>query len=401
MTDQRRIDSDVFHKFTTAIRFFRLDEVKDMIAQDPDLLDKNYLGHSPISAALHSFVAGVSPIFVKLFLEESGVSADVIKRMMHDSASDTHVLREALQKDHEDIALMILKHDADIDLHQISRNYSTPMIMLALSKGHVQASKQMIDRGARITDICPEFNDRNALHWAARGLSETIDLVYPTLHDKLNVQDTKGLSPFMHAVDAHNIKTTLHLATLGADIHLGDINGMNALMLCAKNQKEPALLQTLLNLGLDPRATDKDGCSALHYIGMQPWMKPKKPLSRETINTLVATGINIDVRDNTGRTPLMVAASNYEESEYKVNAVVPFLRTGADPTLQDIHGKTAADHTDNERMKKIIVRTQEKWIAQQKAAQAKRLKDIDALCHSGARDKTPVMRKIALKPRRI
>ena len=401
MSDQRRIDSDVFNKFTLAIRFFKLDEIKEMIAQDPALLDKDYLTHSPISVALHSAVAGAAPILVKLFLEKSSAAPEVIKRMMHDSATNTHVLREALQKGHEDIALMILKHDPDIDMHQISPNHNTPMLMLALSRGLATASAEMIARGARITDVCPNFNNRNALHWAARGTPATIDLVYPTLKDSLNVRDTKGCPPFMHAVDAHNIETTFHLAKLGAYTHLTDQNGMNALMLCANNQKEPDLLHGLLSLGLDPMATDNDGCCALHYIGMQPWMRPERPASRAMIKILTANGLDINERDNTGRTPLMVAAANYEESDYKVNAIVPFLRAGADPTLQDKSGKTAADHTDNERMKEIIIRAQERWRMREKIAHEKQLKEIDTLCHSGANNKTPVMHKIALKPRKV
>ena len=119
------------------------------------------------------------------------------------------------------------------------------------------------------------------------------------------------------------------------------------------------------------------------------------------IKILTANGLDINERDNTGRTPLMVAAANYEESDYKVNAIVPFLRAGADPTLQDKSGKTAADHTDNERMKEIIIRAQERWRMREKIAHEKQLKEIDTLCHSGANNKTPVMHKIALKPRKV
>lgn len=400
MSNKKQIDSAVFSKFTVAIRYFKLDVVKEMIAQDPELLDTNYLGHSPISAALNGSVREATPIFVKLFLEESGASPEVIKRMMHNSASGTHVLREALQHKHEDVALMILKHDPDIDLHQTSRNYSTPMLMIALANGLAVAAKEMIRRGARVTDICTEYSNRNALHWAAQGTPATIDLVYPTLKNNIDLPDTEGQTPFIHAVNADKVEATLHLAVLGANIHLADEDGANALMRCAKNQKEPKLLRHLLDLGLDKLATDKDGCCAMHYIGIQPWLRPKNPATLDMINILVEANIPIDVRDNTGRTPLMVAAKNYEESDYKVNGVLPFLRAGANPTLQDNNGKTAADYTDDERMKKIIVWAQKRWVARQKREQAKRLKDIDALCHSGVNDKTPVMRKIALKPRR-
>jgi len=91
----------------------------------------------------------------------------------------------------------------------------------------------------------------------------------------------------------------------------------------------------LLANGANPRISDRDGFTALHYIAAK-WTPES---TDRVIDRLLQAGADIDARDIEGRTPLMMTMYNCSEPD-ALELDAPFLSRGADVDATDNEGNS-------------------------------------------------------------
>ena len=112
-----------------------------------------------------------------------------------------------------------------------------------------------------------------------------------------------------------------------------DERGWTALLIAAAYNKYPAVIQTLLDAGANPNATDnRYGESALTKAVTEN-------RNLEVVKALLAGGATPNYPDERGRTTLMAAVLLNPNLE----VIQILLDAGADPQIRDKGGKTALD----------------------------------------------------------
>jgi len=133
--------------------------------------------------------------------------------------------------------------------------------------------------------------------------------------DFVNTGDLTGRTPLMWAVYTH-------------------FNDPNKAL--QKDDTRLFYVNALLNTpGIDPRKTDNDGFTALHWAA---W----SGLRRCSAKLIDEGGLDINAADSFGYTPLMLAALRGNAEVVRL-----LLQKGADVSLKNAHGQTAADLATN------------------------------------------------------
>lgn len=145
--------------------------------------------------------------------------------------------------------------------------------------------------------------------------------------------DNNGLGIFQYASKGGNIPLLKTLIEKGADHKIVGKNGDNALAMAAygnrggKNSKE--VFDYLQGLGISSKVVNEDGENLLHMIS---WENEDKSL----FNHLINAGLDVNLQDKEGRTPLMNAAS------YNNLEIVQLLGEHVeDINIQDKKGRSA------------------------------------------------------------
>ena len=171
---------------------------------------------------------------------------------------------------------------------------------------------------------------------------------------------TESLDKITKAVKFHDVYEVRSLISQGMDPNAGDNTGMPWLLIAAREKSEKVAGLLLDNPKTDVDALDKAGENALMFAAINkdlPLLKAligkdaevnKKgwtPLHYaatsgdvEIINVLLDESAYVDAASPNGTTPLMMAARGGS-----VEAVNALLRGGADPTLKNQLGLSAAD----------------------------------------------------------
>lgn len=158
----------------------------------------------------------------------------------------------------------------------------------------------------------------------------------------IEAKDVRGSTPLLLAVDRGDASTVKYLLDRGARLDVRDSSYINALMESAR-MDDTAILEALLQRSADPNAMKE----ALFFtIEEQPMTIAKDekgnimqnfvPPVPPSVNLLVDRGVEINARDEEGRTLLMVAAGFGQLGIAKF-----LLERGADLEARDNNGNTA------------------------------------------------------------
>ena len=204
---------------------------------------------------------------------------------------------------------------------RVTPDGATPL-SVAANIGRVNEARALLARGARVNERDGE--GATALLLAAeRGHIAAVELLLAAGAD-VNLPHRSGRTPLMAALNHPTIVT--RLLSAGADVNACAGDGDTALIRAAATGKLE-MVKTLLARGADATAANALGRTALI-------------LTRNTgiAQALLAAGTPIDAQDSRGRTALMYAATRGDLPIAKV-----LLSSGADTTLRDAEGKSAAE----------------------------------------------------------
>ena len=134
-------------------------------------------------------------------------------------------------------------------------------------------------------------------------------------------------TPFLRAVSRRDLVTSKTLVELGVNIEARDRNGETALTILAKDKKRGDMFQWLVDVGANLEAKDLNGKTALQHA--------LETNSEEAIKSLLEAGADKESKDEESRTILSrLAGSNSSQ------AVRLLLSYGADCDSKDRFGKS-------------------------------------------------------------
>ncbi len=228
----------------------------------------------------------------------------------------TRQLKPAIRNRSFDVARVLLENGADVN----SSGAMTPVLYGAVESGHQDAVLFAMSAGAAL-DAVHGVTGNTALHLAAS--SGEVDIVRILLNGGVNpnLVSFSGSTPLSLACVSGDDEVVELLLAAGADPNLFGGNASSALYLVAPY---PDLVERLLEVGADPSYVHPlNGLSVLHAAA--------RAGNDESIALLVERGVDVDIKDNAGRTPLFFAASETQSGAAASKVFDALLAAGADP----------------------------------------------------------------------
>lgn len=235
---------------------------------------------------------------------------------------------------------LLLEHGATVRTNAESDSYQLPL-HLAAASGNAECVRLVIGQGVE-----PDGRDSGgttALMMA--GSVEVVRLLIESGSDPSAV-DSYGNDalqcaledPYGETCDTDVTAVATALLDSGVDLEWRDEFEKTRLMSAAFGHHDSSVA-LLLELGTDPQARDGRGATALHSIcwqGESPHDEINQACER-VIDLLIGAGIDPDGRDQYARTPMHEAA---EGDSGSVTAIRVLVRHGANPDPVDNSGKT-------------------------------------------------------------
>jgi ankyrin repeat protein len=222
---------------------------------DPRVADAD--GNTPLHHAARSSDPGVAAL-----LRDAAAEIDVIN---HDGVTPLGI---ACAAGNWRLARFLLERGAKTELP----NASPALLAAAGTEEDDVAGVQLLLKHKAKTDA-RDTRHRGALHEAARcGHVEIVGALLAVGAD-VHARDVDGRTPWLDAARGGHLEVLERLLPHRPDIAVADHDGRDALMLASTAERaQPALVQRLLELGLDPSRRDNEGRRAAeHAAGAGRW----------------------------------------------------------------------------------------------------------------------------------
>jgi ankyrin repeat protein len=247
-----------------------------------------YTGDAFVSAAAKNDLHAV-----KLFLA-AGMDPNVKTK------TDSTALREAIRAGHTAIVKELVQHKADFDGYELSR---------AAIQDNVELLRVMLEAGAK-TDA----KDEAFLFTASSGRFENMRALFDagvelgTVGEEALRRAAGSRFNGDKASDDTQNDIVRFLIDLGVDPKAPDDKGMSALHYAARNGFA-VVTRTLLDQGVKVNGKSKRGWTPLFEALYRYNSYPPDNKSEPIVDLLLASGADVNVRDSEGKTPLMLAAN--------------------------------------------------------------------------------------------
>jgi ankyrin repeat protein len=212
----------------------------------------------------------------------------------------------------------------------------------AARAGHASTVQFLLKRGAD-----PEqrnLQGATALFVATQANRTRIVQILAEAGAKTDAPGRSGVSPLSAAAFNGNLRLLEMFLARGADPSGRDATGKSAVVYAAARGFLP-IVRRLLDAGVDPNQRYANDLTLLMWAAGHAHDAPESD-GLQVVELLLQKGAPVNAVDDRGRTALMNAA------ELGHAAIVRrLLSAGADPTLRDKDGKTAADLADGEAVR--------------------------------------------------
>lgn len=162
-----------------------------------------------------------------------------------------------------------------------------------------------------------------------------------------NIPGRTGISPVSAAAYSGNSELVALLLAKGADPRALDATGKTAIIYAAGRCFKPVVSQ-LIDHGVDVNAPGSHGLTPLMWAAGHSDEAGAADI-KETIELLAAKGAKLDEKDDRGMTALMIAAELGHRT-----AAEAILKAGADRTLTNASGKTAAELASDSALRTVL-----------------------------------------------
>jgi len=252
---------------------------------------------------------------------------------------------------------------------QITAMEVSLMLFSAVDGNCMALVTELLDDGASV-DARDRFGARPLSHAARSGHLSMVDLLL-SRDAPINARNLAGATALFFAVEGNHTPVAQRLIERGADVNLAGRSGVTPIAAAAYRDNN-TIVEDLINHGADDRAPDQTGKPPIVYaaagarfdivkrlmarnldvnsrypndLTLLMWASGPDEKAPETeaikvVSYLLDAGAHIDDRDARGRTALMIAA---EGGRAEIANLL--LARGADPSLKDKTGKSAADLT--------------------------------------------------------
>lgn len=352
-----KVDSKTVEEFFQALKKQELNTVKRMIDSEKDII--NAFDSSGRTALINASRSGHLEL-VRLLLDEGANPNLQISSGLYKGETALH---EAIRHNEMEVIHQLLKSKV-IKLDVKNDSGRTPL-MVASERDDIDIVKLLIGAGADLNVQIPSglYKGETALHIATRQNHQEVvqHIIYGGAD--LNIKEDGGKTPLMMASERGNLEIAKMLIAAGADVNvqipgglykgqtalhiatrvnkidvvqelvnapkinlnIQDSSGETPLMIASeKGNKE--VTQMLINAGANPNIQKPSGL----YKGQTALHIASRINRIEIVELLVkAPNINLNIQDDTGETPLMIAA---EKDNPEVTQIL--VSSGANPNVQ-------------------------------------------------------------------
>jgi ankyrin repeat protein/L-ascorbate metabolism protein UlaG (beta-lactamase superfamily) len=346
-------------ELTKAITNGNLARVDSILKQDPSLLNR-------------ADEDGITPLFTAIEAKQPEISRYLIERGANVHAKtkqDWPLLLYAAIFGQTETARLLIEKKADVNA---KNNTGIVPLHSAVSFGRTDIVKMLVEHGAKI-DIRNNDGD-TPLFWARN--TNTFDAVAYLIEKgaKVNDRNKFNRTPLMSAADRGSVNLAELYLKNGADINVVDSLGMTALTLSAISRNPDGMSRFLILNGAEvnpPACTHTGSC-----LCGPPYMTPLHMAAQAgqpaMVRNLLSSGAKINLRNENGYTPLMLAVKRGNLETVKLltekgaflnvkdkdlgytelalaaalgnkEIVNYLLAAGADPALANNEGKTPFD----------------------------------------------------------
>ena len=263
--------------------------------------------------------------------------------LIGEGAETEGVVAHALEHHHPDVAILLLQHGAYPHAYP-ECGYVSPLYVAA-QHGWVKVLRVLVDFGAEI-NFANDDTDGTALFAASAGGH------YPAVHFLLEegadpcIRSVHDESPLDKAAKQGDEKVVEALLSNGAPVDgVGADTGYSPIHFAGTGR----VVDLLVEAGADIEARANDGVTPLlRAFSRLPALDAPRLPAPEAVRALVRHGADIKVQDHDGDSVLHYAVRLSEETELEFRQLAPdlvdfLLKSGADETLVNNDGKTAAD----------------------------------------------------------